>query len=319
MISVSIIIPVYNVESYIEKCLQSVMSQTYQGDMECILVDDCGSDNSIKIAEETIAQYTGPISFSIIHHNVNKGLPAARNTGIKHAKGGWLFFMDSDDYISDSCIEKMIAWVEQDSSIQMVIGNTLPVPSTEMNLRHHDLKYRNLPEKYMDNASIRKKFYDLQSSLPYYAWNKLINYDFLIRNNLFFREGLICNEDVHWTYFVYRKLEFVAFLGDYTYIHVSNPGSIMHTMIERKNADCWAIVIDDFLNSLDADYFHIQFNYCFRYFRPWYMNFSDLDSYRHLYRRFLLIAFKNFEVKIAAILCLMQVKLFLMSIIGTGK
>lgn len=146
MISVSIIIPVYNVKSYIEKCLQSVMSQTYQGDMECILVDDCGSDNSIKIAEETIAQYTGPISFSIIHHNVNKGLPAARNTGIKHAKGGWLFFMDSDDYISDSCIEKMIAWVEQDSSIQMVIGNTLPVPSTEKNLRHHDLKYRNLPE-----------------------------------------------------------------------------------------------------------------------------------------------------------------------------
>lgn len=311
MISVSIIIPVYNVEQYIGKCLQSVMSQTYQGEIECILVDDCGSDNSIRVAEDAIAQYTGPISFLIVHHDVNKGLPAARNTGIRHVRRGrYLFFMDSDDYISDLCIEKMVACVERDSSIQMVIGNTLPVPSTEQRLRHHDLKYMNLPEKYIDNASIRKKFYDLQSSLPYCAWNKLISYDFLISNKLYFRER-IYNEDVHWTYFVYRKLESVVFLSDYTYMYVTNPNSIMHTVKEKDNADSWAVVIDDFLNSLDADYFHSQFTYCFRRFCPWYMNFSDLSPYKKLYHRFLVIALKNLELKITTMLCLMPVKVFI--------
>ena len=76
---ISIIIPIYNVEEYIEECLQSVMRQTYKGEIECILVDDCGKDNSIAIAEQLIADYTGSIAFRILHHEHNRGLSAARN------------------------------------------------------------------------------------------------------------------------------------------------------------------------------------------------------------------------------------------------
>ena len=72
--SVSIIIPVYNVEDYIEDCLKSVISQTYQGKIECIIVDDCTPDNSCKKIEEILSTYTGTINFKIIHHEKNKGL-----------------------------------------------------------------------------------------------------------------------------------------------------------------------------------------------------------------------------------------------------
>ena len=69
---VSIIIPVYNVSKYIKRCLQSVVDQTYQ-DIECILVDDCGNDNSIEIAQDFIDTYKGNISFSVLHHDQNRG------------------------------------------------------------------------------------------------------------------------------------------------------------------------------------------------------------------------------------------------------
>ena len=102
---ISIIIPIYNVEPYIEDCLQSVMRQTYRGMMECILVDDCGTDNSMKVAEQLIKIYNGPIDFKVLHHEHNRGLSAARNTGIDAACGDYVYFLDSDDWISDDCFE----------------------------------------------------------------------------------------------------------------------------------------------------------------------------------------------------------------------
>ena len=78
---VSIVIPVYNVEAYIIECLESVARQTYRGEMECLIVDDCGADESIALAEDFIRSYQGDIHFQILHHDHNRGLAAARNTG----------------------------------------------------------------------------------------------------------------------------------------------------------------------------------------------------------------------------------------------
>lgn len=87
---ISVIIPIYNVEPYIEDCLKSVATQTCltQGvQLECILVDDCGKDQSIPICERFIDDYSGPIAFQILHHDHNRGLSAARNTGMQVAQG----------------------------------------------------------------------------------------------------------------------------------------------------------------------------------------------------------------------------------------
>ena len=94
-------------EPYIEDCLQSVMRQTYRGEMECILVDDCGTDNSMEIVQQLVAAYKGPVVFKIVHHDHNRGLSAARNTGIDVSSGEYVFFLDSDDWISDGCIERL--------------------------------------------------------------------------------------------------------------------------------------------------------------------------------------------------------------------
>ena len=88
---ISIIIPVFNIAPYIGDCLESVMLQTYTGEMECIIVDDCGIDESIAIAKQMIAKYQGQIEFKIIPHAYNRGLSAARNTGIMHSKGDFIF------------------------------------------------------------------------------------------------------------------------------------------------------------------------------------------------------------------------------------
>ena len=119
---VSVIIPVYNVSDYVERCVRSVMDQTYR-DIECVIVDDCSPDDSITKCERMIEAYEGPISFSIVRHEKNKGVSAARNTGLKASTGDYVAYMDSDDAITEDFIEKLARPIKRDSSIEMVIGN----------------------------------------------------------------------------------------------------------------------------------------------------------------------------------------------------
>ena len=91
---VSVIIPVYQVSDYIERCLNSVMSQTYKN-IECVLVDDVTKDDSVEKCERLIESYHGSMQFKILHHEVNRGLSAARNTGTDAATGEYIYFLDS--------------------------------------------------------------------------------------------------------------------------------------------------------------------------------------------------------------------------------
>ena len=97
--SVSVIVPVYNVEPYVAACVRSVMRQTYEGKIECIFVDDCGTDKSIDVVEKLIAEYSGPIAFKIIHATHNQGPSVARNIGMDAATCEYLYFLDGDDEI----------------------------------------------------------------------------------------------------------------------------------------------------------------------------------------------------------------------------
>ena len=95
MYSISIIIPIYNVEKYIERCILSVMRrQDFDGDLECILVDDCTPDKSMQIAKSLIDSYQGPVKFRIMRNSENQGLSCSRNNGLNCAKGDYVFFLD---------------------------------------------------------------------------------------------------------------------------------------------------------------------------------------------------------------------------------
>lgn len=115
---ISVIVPVYNVENYILKCLKSIVNQSYRN-FELIIVDDRGTDKSIQIAEQYLS--TTKINYEIITRDQNGGLSAARNSGIEIAKGEYLSFIDSDDYVEPIFLEKMYEAVVSSSDIDIVV------------------------------------------------------------------------------------------------------------------------------------------------------------------------------------------------------
>lgn len=280
-ISVSIIIPVYNVEPYIEECLQSVAAQTMTEGMECILVDDCGKDCSVTLAEKFIKEYQGGISFRMVHHTKNGGLSAARNTGIDAAKGEYLFFLDSDDTIVPTCIEHMFA-LAQKYDADLVQG-----------YYHADLQWVNdLPKKDIPSFSDDKKYIKRlmldYNSNPLMAHNRLVRRSFVVENSLYFRNGIV-HEDDHWTFFLARHVRRMAFCKEKTYYYRSTPGSIMNQPNRQKEIHSYKIRLKDFISNIDPVERGEQMRYIFDDFQlmvasHYYESKEDLSHLVRLFR-----------------------------------
>jgi len=127
MIKISIIIPVYNVEDFLPKCLDSVINQTYKN-IEIIVINDETPDNSQRIIDEYIINDNRIVS---IIHKKNKGLGGARNTGINVATGDYIFFLDSDDWIENTAIETLIDEIKKNNSDIIKFGRINKYPSLE--------------------------------------------------------------------------------------------------------------------------------------------------------------------------------------------
>ena len=225
MEKVSIIIPVYNVCRYIARCLQSVSEQQYFN-IECLIIDDCGNDNSIEIANNFINSYHGPISFTVLHHKHNKGLSAARNTGLRNATGQYVFFLDSDDSITKDCIYHLVSLALKYKDVDFVQGNTV---TGSKELMDYGFKCK-VPEYTNEKKCLHRL---ILADLSMTVWNRLIRRSFLIDNNLFFPEGIVC-EDMYWTYFFAKHTTAASFTDKGTYLYYCNNNSIM-TSKSRSN------------------------------------------------------------------------------------
>ena len=184
------------------------MRQTYGGKIECILVDDCGTDNSMEVAEQLIRDYNGPIDFKVLHHEHNRGISAARNMGMDAACGEYVFFIDSDDWISDDCIEKLTQPLEF-GQYDFVVGT------------HKDSRVF-CPEGEYHKKGVKPIDY---GRIIVAAWNKLFKKSFLVDNQLFFEVGKIF-EDTIFSFdlaCVERKYYVVASI---TYYYRRREGSI---------------------------------------------------------------------------------------------
>ncbi|WP_077155031.1 glycosyltransferase family 2 protein [Bacteroides bouchesdurhonensis] len=218
MVSVSIIIPVYKVEEYIAECLYSVIAQSYKKQFECIIVDDCTPDHSIEIVNQVLSSYHGNIQFKIIHHQENKGLSAARNTGVRAAKGDYLYFLDSDDILPEQALELLLLSCEGYSPDVIMgdfelIGEDINVAK----LNTHIDYYHN--QKDIFNAFISHDLYEM-------AWNKLVQRSFFLRHKLWFKEGLI-HEDNLWSFFLFFYCENLRINFSKTYKYRIRKNSIM--------------------------------------------------------------------------------------------
>lgn len=221
-VTISLIIPVYNVSPYIERCLKSVMEQTYDR-FECILVDDASPDDSIAKCEGMIADYQGPIQFHLLHHQQNRGLSAARNTGTDAAKGDYILYVDSDDTISNDCVEKLMAPVLADRSIEVVYGASMTI--TAKGKKFVPKIYQREKVEFKTLREVRDFYLNRQRPFIHAAWNKLTSRDFIRRHGLRFMEGLLW-EDALWTFFEMKHLSHLVFVPDVTYIYYQRPDSI---------------------------------------------------------------------------------------------
>ena len=231
---ISIIIPVYNVEEYISKCLQSVMRQTYQGAIECILVDDCGTDKSIAVAGQLIAEYKGPVEFRILHHEHNRGLSAARNTGTDAATGDYIYYLDSDDYISDDCL-KVLAEPLRDKEYDMVVGRMKMFDE-----REEEYIWVDETTIIEGNENVFKAYY-VDRKMYATAWNRLIKRSLFEKFNISFKEGLL-HEDELWNYMLFTQLQSVVIVNHRTYYYRIRSNSIITsatTNIKKHIADTY--------------------------------------------------------------------------------
>lgn len=222
---VSIIIPIFNVEPYIERCLQSVVSQTCTC-FECILVDDCGTDGSMPSAEQFIQNYSGEIHFRILRHENNCGLSAARNTGINAAIGEYIYFMDSDDAITPDCIETLLNIARKYPNADYVQGNIVTGSEQLMEGRIDP----DVPE-YVNDRNQLENIILCKSHRT--AWNRLLKRSFLLNHKLFFPVGLVM-EDHYWNYHVAKYARAVAFTHQSTYFYYNNSGSIVNMRSKQQ-------------------------------------------------------------------------------------
>ncbi len=219
---VSIGIPVYNVEPYIEKCLLSVLNQSYQR-IEVLVVDDLGTDNSMQIVRDL--QVTHPLGrcIRIIRHSVNRGLGEARNTAIENATGKYLLFVDSDDFIELKTIEILLKEAEENdtdavlaSSRKIVYGTDEEVPTFTYNAR-----------VLLDGKDAFAHYLcqDLRWHIGINAWNILFKLSFLRDNELRFAARK--DEDALFLSDFYSEIQRAVLLPNVTYNYVLRPGSIM--------------------------------------------------------------------------------------------
>lgn len=240
---VSIIIPIYNVEPYILECLQSVANQTIEDKLECILVDDCGTDNSVSVAEEFLKTYSGAIHFELLRHQKNGGLSAARNTGVRASHGEYLYFLDSDDTIIPRCMEILVEMAERNQA-DVVIGSYI----TDDN-RMRQFENIDYPECVSDRGRVKRMMLDYDV-IPVTAANRLIRRELIIQNDLFFKEGII-HEDNYWTFFLAKHVNRMAICKEKIYNYRLTPGSITNKVNVEKETFAFKTMITDFCNNID--------------------------------------------------------------------
>ncbi|MDD3668907.1 MAG: glycosyltransferase [Alphaproteobacteria bacterium] len=228
MVKVSVIVPMYQVEKYVSGCLRSIAAQTH-ADFECICVDDGSRDASGRIAAE-FAETDG--RFRVIRQE-NQGPSGARNTGLAHATGQVIAFVDADDYIHPQMFEILLSVMDKEEAD--VAGCAL---------KKTDLVYRPMPpdmtdwrvkvfiaplKAFMTNRSV------MTSICRLYRKSTIQGMRFI--PGIFF-------EDVPWTVEVMSKIEKYALVDEKLYFYYANLGSIMHSVWSDKKTDSYAAVID---------------------------------------------------------------------------
>ena len=270
---ISIIVPFYNVEQYIDRCIKSLLSQTYQN-IEILLVDDCSPDNTLEITKK-YAETDSRIN--ILQYAKNIGLGGARNYGIQNANGEYVLFVDSDDYIEANTIEQLYEKAK-DNNLCVLEANYL---------KESDSSTEVLPRRsnYTDIVSSGKKYWDSIPIAPVVAWNKFYKLSFLRANNIQFK--LRKFEDVAFTAEVFMKAKRVMNIDFPFYHYIVRENSIMtETTSVSHLEDAYALIKNMkvlFEGNKKNEQMKKSYLYCYiGFFRLWCLFKDDKQVKQHM-------------------------------------
>lgn len=186
MIKVSVIIPIYGVESFIERCVRSLLEQTLRSGVEFVFINDATPDRCMDILQSVIDQYPERLAqIKIIEHKSNQGLPASRNAGLKVVEGEYIYHCDSDDFLEPKTLEEMYRKAKEEDADIVWCDWYLSFGQDE--------RYMKQPEYGTSLEALRGI---LSGGMKYNVWNKLIKRNLYIENAIVFPDGYGMGEDM---------------------------------------------------------------------------------------------------------------------------
>lgn len=226
---ISIIVPVYNVEQYLNRCVTSLVNQTLK-DIEILLVDDGSPDSCPQMCDEW-AERDSRIR---VVHKKNEGLGYARNSGMDLARGEYIAFVDSDDYVNENTYKKLYEQTEQGKFDIVYCGHRCEYEKgLWKNVRDFEDERTFIG---MDAVNVSKAFLVKENGLPRLTlsvWHSIYRRD-LVKSIRFNSERNVCSEDVPFQVEVTRKAQAIKFIPDCFYNYCLNGGSLTHNNIDKK-------------------------------------------------------------------------------------
>lgn len=235
----SIIIPVYNVEQYVEKCIRSCAEQDIPSDdYEIIIINDGSKDNSLSIVNEVASEYGNTLVIS----QSNQGLSAARNAGMKASQGEYLMFVDSDDWIDADCLGEIVGKLQEDRPDCLAICSADVIGDRIIRR-----------QEYSDETPMSGISY-LKTEPPHCAPFSIWKASFLENNRLSFVDGIF-HEDSEFTPRAYYFAKKVSFLNRVIYYVYQNPNSITRSINPKKSfdlVDTICLSLSEFSDNVDG-------------------------------------------------------------------
>lgn len=270
MPKLSIIIPIYNVEKYLPKCLESILGQSFK-DFEIICVNDGSTDNSLQVLQT----YKKQDDRIVIVDKKNEGSGIARNHGLSTARGNYVYFVDSDDWLENYALEKMIHKADECDTDILVFGGLSYYEDKGQNGAYSKNK---LPKKYLNKIVSAKDIKKDVFKFPSTAWTKLYKRDFLIKNNIKF-QNIRAGQDQLPFFHSMITAERIAILQENLYCYRKNRIGSVTAVKKKKNFSPIYVFysIEELLNNTGKmeDYRNIFVNKYFSKATSWLGKFEE--------------------------------------------
>jgi glycosyltransferase involved in cell wall biosynthesis len=266
MPKISVIIPVYNMEKYLRKCVDSVINQTLK-DIEIICVNDGSTDGSLAILEE----YAEKDSRIIIVNQKNGGLSCARNSGLDIAKAAYITFVDSDDWIESNMCEVFFNIIEKER-VDLVVGNVAVIEDIEKD--EYIEKRSGLVAQYYDSFNTARGKHKFSGNFLSYrpsAWGKLYKKSIIDKRNFRFPDGLI-NEDEAWHWYYFSTIKTLYLTDTRFYNRLICVNSIMYNLNVKQEK------IFDLIYVLENVYDYLIENRLYRKYKQEYKDYFEKKS-----------------------------------------